>query len=109
MTETVAGEAGITLTLDWALMGNSTNGDDAGAVGRALKDLGTLMVFSRAAPANPIGRTRTLPDPECSLAVVATDGASPARQQTMVSGELVAHPPTLSQPPETDRHCNERT
>jgi hypothetical protein len=63
-----------TLVLDWAVMGSTARGEDADAIGRALKALGTVMVFSRADRANTIGRTRGLGDPWTGLAVVGTDG-----------------------------------
>jgi len=75
--EVVAGPAVGTLSLDWPILGSSGRGDDGAAIGRALKELGTVLVMSHAQPTGPeyLGLVRKIADPAYGLGVVATDGS----------------------------------
>lgn len=53
VSETVAGAPADELVLQWTVLGPSDRGQDARAVGRALEDLGTLVVLSKASPSSP--------------------------------------------------------
>jgi hypothetical protein len=53
VSETLAGRPVGELELDWVVLGSSQRGEDAEAVERALKDLGTLVVLSKASPSRP--------------------------------------------------------
>jgi hypothetical protein len=75
--EAVAGPRSSQLVLSWPLMGNSARGDDKEEIGRALKSLGRIVVFSTARPAAPeyLGIARDIPDRPYGVAVVASDGS----------------------------------
>lgn len=53
VSETLAGTPVDELVLDWYLNGSSERGDDARVVGQALRDLGTVVVMSKASPDRP--------------------------------------------------------
>jgi hypothetical protein len=53
VSETLAGSPVDELELDWVVLGSSQRGENAEAVERALKDLGTLVVLSKASPSGP--------------------------------------------------------
>lgn len=53
VSETVAGTPAEELVLDWTVPGPSDRGPDAVIVGRALEELGTLVVLSKASPDRP--------------------------------------------------------
>jgi hypothetical protein len=71
VSEVLAGSAVTTLVFDWSIGA----AEDADAIGRALKDLGTVMVISRPYGPNTMGRTRQLSDPTAALLQVAADGS----------------------------------
>ena len=75
--EAISGQKSSQLVLSWPLMGNSARGEDKGAIERALKDLGRVVVFSTARPAGPeyLGIARDIPDRPTGIAVVASDGS----------------------------------
>jgi hypothetical protein len=72
----IAGAQVPTLTLDWALLGSTASGEDAAAIGRALRALERVAVFSKALPDGPehLGLTRQIPDLPFGLAHVDDDG-----------------------------------
>lgn len=53
VSETLAGPPVDELVLDWAVDGSSERGEDARVVGQALRDLGTVVVMSKAWPDGP--------------------------------------------------------
>lgn len=75
--EVLAGPAARQLELDWPVMGNASQGEDATAIARGLKGLGTLAVLSLATPAGPeyLGLRRQVPDRQYGIALVGKDGA----------------------------------
>jgi hypothetical protein len=76
VSETLAGDPVNELVLDWPIMGSSQRGEDADAVGQALKDLGTLVVLSKASPDGPEFVTeRTTLELGYGIGVVAADNA----------------------------------
>jgi hypothetical protein len=53
VSEVLAGPPVDELVLDWGLNGSSERGEDARVVGQALRDLGTVVVMSKAWPDGP--------------------------------------------------------
>src|SRR4051812_15317712 len=51
-SETLAGPQMTTITIPWAVLGNSQSGEDAEAAARALKGLGRVVVFTNSVPPN---------------------------------------------------------
>lgn len=76
VTETLGGTSTSTLALSWPIGGSTAVGQDATAIGRALRDLGTVVVLSAANPTGPefLGITRQIPEPAVGLLTVAADG-----------------------------------
>jgi len=74
--ETLAGPRAERLEVSWSLGGNNHDGDDADAIGRALKALGRVVVLSTAQSSDPayLGIKRNVPGRESCLLQVAADG-----------------------------------
>jgi hypothetical protein len=53
VSETLAGPPVDELVVDWYLRGPDDGGDDAGTASRALRDLGTIVLLSKAHPDRP--------------------------------------------------------
>ncbi|MDP9184034.1 MAG: hypothetical protein M3P04_14825 [Actinomycetota bacterium] len=70
VSEVLAGPEVTTLVFDWT----AGVAEDVDAIGRALKDLGTVMVISRPYGANTMGLTRALSDPTAALLQIGADG-----------------------------------
>lgn len=71
----VAGPSQREVLLDWPVMGSTADGDDAAAIGRALKALGRVLVLSQALPRGPefLGLRRQVPDRPYGLGLVGSD------------------------------------
>lgn len=74
--QVVAGQQVDTLTVDWPLLGNSADGDDAVAVTKGLKALGRVVVISKKVTGGPeqLGLQRRIADPAFGIGTLGPNG-----------------------------------
>ena len=74
--EMLSGQQTQQLNVSWSLLGSSTKGEDAAAIGRALKALGRVVILTTSHTSDPanLGITRDVQGKEGCVIKVAPDG-----------------------------------